>query len=131
MPTCLFPQEIYNNKSPSHDADADADADAGNGRRDAFYSSSEGASFYANSFLDLNLSRPLLRSCESLGYHKPTPIQVSHSAQFYFNFLESSAQDGVVTMHLPLLFPQAACVPLALTGRDICGSAITGSGKVK
>jgi len=24
---------------------------------------------------------------------------------------------------------QAACVPLALTGRDICGSAITGSGK--
>lgn len=89
-------REIYNNKSPSHDADADADA--GNGRRDAFYSSSEGASFYANSFLDLNLSRPLLRSCESLGYHKPTPIQ-------------------------------AACVPLALTGRDICGSAITGSGK--
>eukprot|EP00268_Persea_americana_P023491 TRINITY_DN2307_c0_g1_i5.p1 TRINITY_DN2307_c0_g1~~TRINITY_DN2307_c0_g1_i5.p1 ORF type:complete len:759 (+),score=188.63 TRINITY_DN2307_c0_g1_i5:195-2471(+) len=91
-------REIYNNKSPSHDADADADADARNGRRDAFYSSSEGASFYANSFLDLNLSRPLLRSCESLGYHKPTPIQ-------------------------------AACVPLALTGRDICGSAITGSGK--
>ena len=29
-------------------------------------------------------------------------------------------------------FPrQAACVPLALTGRDICGSAVTGSGKVK
>lgn len=25
---------------------------------------------------------------------------------------------------------QAACVPLALSGRDICGSAITGSGKV-
>eukprot|EP00889_Picochlorum_renovo_P003835 jgi/Picre1/30865/NNA_006224.t1 len=24
---------------------------------------------------------------------------------------------------------QAACIPLALTGRDICGSAITGSGK--
>lgn len=25
---------------------------------------------------------------------------------------------------------QAACIPLALTGRDICGSAVTGSGKV-
>ncbi|XP_028120113.1 DEAD-box ATP-dependent RNA helicase 28-like, partial [Camellia sinensis] len=48
--------------------------------------------------MELNLSRPLLRACEALGYTKPTPIQ-------------------------------AACVPLALSGRDICGSAITGSGK--
>jgi hypothetical protein len=30
---------------------------------------------------------------------------------------------------VPSIF-QAACIPLALTGRDICGSAITGSGKV-
>ncbi|CAL5093637.1 unnamed protein product [Urochloa decumbens] len=63
-----------------------------------FFSPSEGASFHANSFLELNLSRPLVRACEALGYQKPTPIQ-------------------------------AACIPLALTGRDICGSAITGSGK--
>uniref|UniRef100_A0A0D6QTT0 RNA helicase n=1 Tax=Araucaria cunninghamii TaxID=56994 RepID=A0A0D6QTT0_ARACU len=63
-----------------------------------FFASSKGASFSANSFVELNLSRPLLRACETLGYHKPTPIQ-------------------------------AACIPLALTGRDICGSAITGSGK--
>nr|CAB3462064.1 unnamed protein product [Digitaria exilis] len=63
-----------------------------------FFASSEGASFHANSFLELNLSRPLIRACEALGYQKPTPIQ-------------------------------AACIPLALTGRDICGSAITGSGK--
>ncbi|KAL5223961.1 hypothetical protein ABZP36_010600 [Zizania latifolia] len=63
-----------------------------------FFAPSEGASFHANSFLELNLSRPLLRACEALGYQKPTPIQ-------------------------------AACIPLALTGRDICGSAITGSGK--
>lgn len=27
------------------------------------------------------------------------------------------------------LVPQAACIPLALAGRDICGSAVTGSGK--
>ncbi|KAH0455487.1 hypothetical protein IEQ34_015519 [Dendrobium chrysotoxum] len=63
-----------------------------------FFASAEGASFHANSFLELNLSRPLLKACEALGYHKPTPIQ-------------------------------AACIPLALTGRDICGSALTGSGK--
>ncbi|KAL3845334.1 hypothetical protein ACJIZ3_002737 [Penstemon smallii] len=64
----------------------------------SFYSTAEGVSFHANSFIELHLSRPLLRACEALGYSKPTPIQ-------------------------------AACVPLALTGRDICGSAITGSGK--
>ncbi|KAK4429398.1 DEAD-box ATP-dependent RNA helicase 28 [Sesamum alatum] len=64
----------------------------------SFFSPVEGVSFHANSFLDLHLSRPLLRACEALGYSKPTPIQ-------------------------------AACIPLALTGRDICGSAITGSGK--
>ncbi len=38
-----------------------------------------------------------------------------------------------VLLHLPkcciLEHLQAACIPLALTGRDICGSAITGSGK--
>ncbi|XP_039052882.1 DEAD-box ATP-dependent RNA helicase 28-like [Hibiscus syriacus] len=63
-----------------------------------FFSPSEGSSFHANSFMELNLSRPLLRASETLGYSKPTPIQ-------------------------------AACIPLALTGRDICGIAVTGSGK--
>ncbi|KAK9270003.1 hypothetical protein L1049_025576 [Liquidambar formosana] len=64
----------------------------------SFFAPSDGVSFRANSFMELNLSRPLLKACEVLGYTKPTPIQ-------------------------------AACIPLALTGRDICGSAITGSGK--
>jgi len=63
-----------------------------------FFASSEGASFSAKSFTELNISRPLIRACEALGYKRPTPIQ-------------------------------AACIPLALTGRDICGSAVTGSGK--
>ncbi|XP_061355332.1 DEAD-box ATP-dependent RNA helicase 28 [Gastrolobium bilobum] len=75
------------------------DEEEGNGGDSkSFFAPSDGASFHADSFLQLNLSRPLLRACEALGYAKPTPIQ-------------------------------AACVPLALTGRDICGSAITGSGK--
>ncbi|CAA7391397.1 unnamed protein product [Spirodela intermedia] len=75
-----------------------ADNEAPYSSPSGFFASSEGASFSANSFLELNLSRPLLRACESLGYQKPTPIQ-------------------------------AACIPLALTGRDVCGSAVTGSGK--
>ncbi|KNA12361.1 hypothetical protein SOVF_126550 [Spinacia oleracea] len=63
-----------------------------------FFAAAEGVSYQAKSFLELNLSRPLLRACETLGYSKPTPIQ-------------------------------AACIPLAMAGRDICASAITGSGK--
>ncbi|RDX68557.1 DEAD-box ATP-dependent RNA helicase 28 [Mucuna pruriens] len=75
------------------------DEEEGNGGDNkSFFAPSDGTSFHADSFLQLNLSRPLLRACEALGYAKPTPIQ-------------------------------AACIPLGLTGRDICGSAITGSGK--
>ncbi|KAL9445844.1 hypothetical protein AB3S75_013682 [Citrus x aurantiifolia] len=76
----------------------DEDGFSNAGDTKSFFAPADGASFHANSFMELNLSRPLLRACEALGYSKPTPIQ-------------------------------AACVPLALTGRDICGSAITGSGK--
>ncbi|XP_009798202.1 DEAD-box ATP-dependent RNA helicase 28 [Nicotiana sylvestris] len=78
--------------------DGDDEVDTNVGEKKPFFASSEGVSFQANSFMELHISRPLLRACEALGYSKPTPIQ-------------------------------AACVPLALTGRDICGSAITGSGK--
>ena len=56
------------------------------------------AVFSATTFGELNLSKPLVRACQELGYKQPTPVQ-------------------------------AACIPLALTGRDICGSAVTGSGK--
>ncbi|CAN4123008.1 unnamed protein product [Withania somnifera] len=78
--------------------DGDDDVDTQVPEKKPFFASLEGVSFHANSFMDLHISRPLLRACEALGYSKPTPIQ-------------------------------AACIPLALTGRDICGSAITGSGK--
>ncbi|KMZ57390.1 DEAD-box ATP-dependent RNA helicase 28 [Zostera marina] len=74
------------------------DSTANGSEKANFFASSEGAKFHANSFIDLKLSRSLLRACEALGYHNPTPIQ-------------------------------AACIPLALAGRDISGSALTGSGK--
>ncbi|PKA66451.1 DEAD-box ATP-dependent RNA helicase 28 [Apostasia shenzhenica] len=86
-----------NSKKESHSSQNNH-GEIASGVIQGFFASAEGASFHANSFLELNLSRPLLKACESLGYHKPTPIQ-------------------------------AACVPLALTGRDICASALTGSGK--
>ncbi|XP_052308699.1 DEAD-box ATP-dependent RNA helicase 28 isoform X3 [Populus trichocarpa] len=85
-------QEVYKGEDDEGDEDTNVE------ERKSFFAPSEGTSFHANSFMELNLSRPLLRACEALGYTKPTPIQ-------------------------------AACIPLALTGRDICGSAITGSGK--
>ena len=49
-------------------------------------------------FVQLTLSRPLLRGVAAMGFVKPTPIQ-------------------------------ASCIPAALSGRDICASAVTGSGK--
>ncbi|KAK2976650.1 hypothetical protein RJ640_008186 [Escallonia rubra] len=73
-------------------------ANTGVSESKSFFAAAEGVSFHASSFMELHLSRPLLRACEALKYTKPTPIQ-------------------------------AACIPLALTGRDICASAITGSGK--
>lgn len=49
-------------------------------------------------FAEMNLSRPLLKAVQALGYKAPTPIQ-------------------------------QRTVPLGLAGHDICGSAVTGSGK--
>ncbi|KAK4275493.1 hypothetical protein QN277_018565 [Acacia crassicarpa] len=85
-------------KQEDYRPEEEEDEGGNEGESKSFFAPSDGASFHADSFMELNLSRPLLRACEALGYVKPTPIQ-------------------------------AACIPLALTGRDICGSAITGSGK--
>ena len=49
-------------------------------------------------FQTLNLSRPLLRAIEALGFVSPTAIQ-------------------------------AKAIPYGLSGRDVCASAVTGSGK--
>ncbi|XP_057965643.1 DEAD-box ATP-dependent RNA helicase 28-like isoform X2 [Malania oleifera] len=64
-------QEEY---EPDEDDD---DASTKDGDSKPFFALPEGASFQANSFMELNLSRPLLRACEALGYSKPTPIQTA------------------------------------------------------
>ncbi|GAV81604.1 DEAD domain-containing protein/Helicase_C domain-containing protein [Cephalotus follicularis] len=92
------PSDSESDRQEDYKPEDDDDGTSTAGDVKLFFESPDGASFHANSFMELNLSRPLLRACEALGYFKPTPIQ-------------------------------AACIPLALTGRDICGSAITGSGK--
>ncbi|KTW31515.1 hypothetical protein T552_00157 [Pneumocystis carinii B80] len=49
-------------------------------------------------FSEFNLSRPILKALESMGFNKPTPVQ-------------------------------SKTIPIALLGKDIVGSAVTGSGK--
>lgn len=63
--------------------DEDDDTNDGGDTKKSFYAPSDQASFHANSFMELNLSRPLLRACESLGYTKPTPIQVYETKRSY------------------------------------------------
>ncbi|KAK3006135.1 hypothetical protein RJ639_017056 [Escallonia herrerae] len=97
------PPAASSDSEPDHQEDFRPDegddvANTGVSESKSFFAAAEGVSFHASSFMELHLSRPLLRACEALKYTKPTPIQ-------------------------------AACIPLALTGRDICASAITGSGK--
>jgi len=70
-----------------------------------FFASAEGASFSANSFVELNLSRPLLRACESLGYKKPTPIQVLHFITC-FCFVSYFCVYVRVLIHWLLLHPE-------------------------
>lgn len=70
-------------------------------KADAFFESQStpsGSKDTVELFVQLTLSRPLLRGVAAMGFVKPTPIQ-------------------------------ASCIPVALSGRDICGSAVTGSGK--
>lgn len=66
-------------------------------RKAAFFSSEVHQSAHA-SFLTMNLSRPIQKALNTLGFVSPTPIQ-------------------------------AATIPAALLGKDIVGSAVTGSGK--
>lgn len=134
---------IFNTKKEDYKAAEDDDDDEGpdtstGGGAKSFFGSVEGVSYHANSFLELHISRPLLRACEALGYTKPTPIQVSivfgypPYAVVFDRLVIKLAFDSILFQLGELwgIFSQAACIPLALTGRDICGSAVTGSGKV-
>lgn len=61
---------------PDEEEEEDGNPATSGNNAKPFFSPMEGVSFHANSFLELHLSRPLLRACEALGYSKPTPVQV-------------------------------------------------------
>ncbi|KAJ1969711.1 nucleolar DEAD-box protein required for synthesis of 60S ribosomal subunit [Dispira parvispora] len=69
-------------------------------RKRAFFAPEEEAQVddLPQSFVTMNLSRPILKGLSQVGFSQPTPIQ-------------------------------SQAIPLALLGKDICGGAVTGSGK--
>lgn len=96
-------------------------------------------------FNQLNLSRPLLRAVESLGYVTPTPIQVrwgeadGFSPETHMRLVPCFRLVAPETVFFSRLcvcgdrcllwVPQTAVIPVVLAGKDVCGSAVTGSGK--
>lgn len=70
-------QEDY--RPEEEEEEDEGNADAGDNDDKSFFAPSDGIFFHVDSFLHLNLPRPLLRACQALGYIHPTPIQVLHS----------------------------------------------------
>lgn len=58
-----------------------------------FFSTVDGVSFHADSFIKLNLPRPLIQACKTLGYKKPTPIQVRFYPPTEFHSVTISSFD--------------------------------------
>jgi ATP-dependent RNA helicase DDX27 len=77
--------------------DSEVETQAEKDRKAAFFTSEVQQNAHT-SFLTMNLSRPIQKALNTLGFVSPTPIQ-------------------------------AATIPAALLGKDIVGSAVTGSGK--
>ena len=85
----------------SQDSDEEGEDQTEIAKRKAFFESEERPNkrqALEASFLNMNLSRPILRGITAAAYTKPTPVQ-------------------------------AETIPIALNGKDIVGSAETGSGK--
>ena len=80
-------------------------------------------------FADVKLSRPPLKACSPAPHPSPpcclSPPQAFADLKLSRPLLKACEALGYVHP-TPI---QSACVPLALAGRDICASAVTGSGK--
>ncbi|KAF8445958.1 DEAD-domain-containing protein [Boletus edulis BED1] len=86
-------EDTESSDSDSSEVETQAEKD----RKAAFFTSEVHQNVHS-SFLTMNLSRPIQKALNTLGFVSPTPIQ-------------------------------AATIPVALLGKDIVGSAVTGSGK--
>ncbi|KAF2148272.1 DEAD-domain-containing protein [Myriangium duriaei CBS 260.36] len=89
---------------PAESSDEDPQDEAEDERRKAFFapesdlSTPNAIQTGQGSFMDFQLSRPILKGLSAAGFASPTPIQ-------------------------------ARTIPMALLGKDVVGSAVTGSGK--
>lgn len=61
----------------SEDDDSEEETQAEKDRKAAFFDSESGPVQSHDSFLTMNLSRPLLKALTTLGFSKPTPIQAA------------------------------------------------------
>ncbi|EAU93002.1 ATP-dependent RNA helicase drs1 [Coprinopsis cinerea okayama7 len=61
--------------SSSEEEEEETEADRS--RKAAFFAEEDGGSTTCDTFLQMNLSRPILKAISSLGFTKPTPIQAS------------------------------------------------------
>ncbi|KAH9480511.1 nucleolar DEAD-box protein required for synthesis of 60S ribosomal subunit [Psilocybe cubensis] len=63
--------------SSDEDSDSEEETQAQKERKAAFFDSESGPTESHDSFLSMNLSRPLLKAIATLGFTKPTPIQAA------------------------------------------------------
>ncbi|KAF9456194.1 DEAD-domain-containing protein [Collybia nuda] len=69
--------DINNSYSSSSDSDSPQETQAEKDRKAAFFDSSAVPGEVHESFLTMNLSRPVLKALTTLQFHKPTPIQAA------------------------------------------------------
>ncbi|KAF8964183.1 ATP-dependent RNA helicase drs1 [Flammula alnicola] len=66
-----------NDDDSSDESDSEDETQAEKDRKAAFFDSEAGPAESHDSFLSMNLSRPLLKAITTLGFSKPTPIQAA------------------------------------------------------
>lgn len=68
-------EKVEEEDDESSDSESEEETQADKDRKAAFFASDSAPSEEHTSFLSMNLSRPIIKSITSLGFHKPTPIQ--------------------------------------------------------
>ncbi|TFK30462.1 ATP-dependent RNA helicase drs1 [Coprinopsis marcescibilis] len=63
--------------SDSNSSDSEEETEADKSRKAAFFAAEDGPSTTCDTFLEMNLSRPIVKAISTMGFQKPTPIQAS------------------------------------------------------
>lgn len=72
-----FNTEEIDDQSSDDESDSETETQAEKDRKLAFFDSESGPTEFHDSFLSMNLSRPLLKAIATLGFTTPTPIQAA------------------------------------------------------